>query len=273
MYLGVDIGGTKTLVACLNEHGVIKERVKFPTPQVYGVFLRELAKVVANFSTGKFVAAGVAAPGKIDRTRGIAMAFGNLPWKDVPLKADIERMVRCPVVVENDANLAGLSEAMLVKDRYNKVLYVTISTGIGTGIIVDQRIDPAFADSEGGHMILEHHSTMQRWQDFASGKAIVKRFGKRAHDITDEKTWHTIAHDMALGLIELVAVVQPEVIILGGGVGRYFDHYRSYLELELGKYENPLVPIPPLQAAARPDDAVVYGCYDLAESVYGSARS
>jgi len=162
MYLGIDIGGTKTLIACLDGHGVIHERIKFPTPAVYGDFLIEVANTVASLSTKEFVAAGVAIPGRIDRKQGIGVAFGNLHWHDVPIQRDIKRLVHCPVVIENDANLAGLSEAMLLKDQFQKVLYLTISTGIGTGIVVNQTIDPAFADSEGGQIVLEYGDKLER---------------------------------------------------------------------------------------------------------------
>ncbi|HET7639374.1 MAG TPA: ROK family protein, partial [Ktedonobacteraceae bacterium] len=188
MYLGIDIGGTKTLIAVLDQHGVIQEQLKFPTPRTYKQFITELTDNVANLSTKKFTAACVAAPGKIDRESGVALDFGNLPWHDVPLQADVAKIADCPTVVENDANLAGLSEAMLVKE-YDRVLYITISTGIGTGIISHQEIDPDFADSEGGRMPLEHHGKIQMWESFASGRAIVARFGKRAEDIHDVRTW------------------------------------------------------------------------------------
>jgi glucokinase len=273
MYLGVDVGGTKTLVACLDEHGVIIERVKFPTPPSYGVFLRELAKTIVTFSTKDFIAAGVAIPGKVDRTKGVGVAFGNLPWHNVPVKNDLEKMLHCPVVVDNDANLAGLSEALLLKDTYDRVLYVTIGTGIGTGIIYNQMIEPALADSEGGELLLERGGKLQRWEQFASGKAIVRRFGERAEDITDPATWRTIAHDLALGLAELITLTQPQVIVLGGGVDKYFDRFGTMLNEELRRYETPLVPVPPVQCAARPEDAVVYGCYDLAKATYGTTHS
>lgn len=270
MYAGIDIGGTKTLVACLDDSGVIQERVKFPTPQLYPEFLRQLAKVVGSLTTKKFHAAGVAVPGRIDRTNGIGVACGNLPWRDVPIKADIERLLRCPTVVDNDANLAGLSEAMLLKDDFQRVLYATVSTGIGTGIIINQIIDPAFADSEGGHLEVEYEGKLQPWEDFASGRAIVARYGKRASDIQDEPTWSAIAHALAIGLIDLIAVVQPEVIVIGGSVGAYFSRFSAPLLAELKKFETPLVPIPAIRQAQRPEEAVVYGCYDLAKNVYGS---
>lgn len=270
MYLGIDIGGTKTLVACMDKHGVIAESQQFATPRAYADFISQLAKVVAFLATKSFTGCCVAVPGRLDRAKGVAVALGNLPWRDVSIQADIQAIAHCPVVIENDANLGGLSEAMLLP-QYNRVLYVTISTGIGTGFIVDRAIDPDFADTEGGHMLLEHHGKLQMWEQFASGKAIVRRFGKRAQDITDAATWRVIAHDIALGLIDLIAVIQPEVIVFGGGVDTYFDRFHNHLEAELKKYQTPLTPIPPLRKAARPNEAVVYGCYDLAKRLYGRA--
>ena len=269
--MGIDIGGTKTLVALLSNQGVIKEQVKFPTPRVYGEFLKQIAVNVANLSTNTFVAAGVAAPGRVDRERGIAEDFGNLPWHDVPLQRDLHKLLKCPVVVENDANLAGLSEAMLIPE-YNCVLYVTISTGIGTGIITNRTIDPELADSEGGHIMLEHKGKLQSWESFASGRAIVKRFGKRASEINDQKTWKIIVHDIGLGLYDLIAFIQPDAVVLGGGVLTNFDKFDDLLAKELLQYQTPLTPIPPVLRAKRPDEAVVYGCYDLAKATYGKAR-
>lgn len=272
MYLGIDIGGTKTLIASLNNHGVITESRKFPTPSLYPDFLRELAANVADLTTKEFIAAGVAVPGKLNREEGIAEAFGNLPWKNIPIRRDIHRMLKVPVVVDNDANLAGLSESMLLK-QHPCVLYVTVSTGIGTGIINDRKIDPEFADSEGGHIMLEHKGKIEMWEHFASGKAIVKRFGKRASDINDQATWKIIAHDIAYGLYDLIAFIQPDAVVLGGGVMEHLDKFDGLLNAELERYETPLTPIPPIYRAQRPNEAVVYGCYDLAKSVYGKAHS
>jgi len=272
MYLAIDIGGTKTLVASLDDNGVIAERVRFETPKNYSDFKKALAESVAKISTQKFVACGVGVPGRLDRKRGLALAMGNLPWVNVSIREDVQKLLTCPVAIENDAKVAGLSEAMLLKDTYSRVLFVTISTGIGVGLIVDQSIDPGLADSEGGQVLVERAGKIEHWEKIASGSAIVQIYGKRAHDITDKETWERIAHDIGFGLSDLISVTQPEVVVIGGSVGVYFERFRQPLMEVLHRYELPITKVPPVIGAGRPEDAVLYGCYDLAKSIYGRAR-
>ncbi|HXR49565.1 MAG TPA: ROK family protein [Verrucomicrobiae bacterium] len=277
MYLGVDVGGTKTLVATLDGHGVITEKVRFPTPATYDEFLRQLKSTIANLKADDFQTGGLAIPGEIDREHGRVLWLGNLPgWSPhLPLHvlSDVEKIADCPMVLENDAKLGGLSEAMLRKDKFSKVLYVTVSTGIGTALISDGAIDTAFGDGGGRTLLLEHRDKMVPWESFASGHAIVERYHHKAMEIEDPNTWRKICRDLAKGLIELIAITDPEVVVIGGSVGVYFSRYGKILTAELKKYHLPLMPIPPLQAARRPEEAVVYGCYDLAKQVYGHARA
>ena len=268
--MGIDIGGTKTLVGCLDEQGVIMERIKFPTPDTYEAFLKELATVVDKLSTRDFTAAGVAAPGLIDRTAGRVVAFGNRPWKDVPLQTDVEHIAHCPVVVENDANLAALSESMLVKDKYNSVLYITVSTGIGIGVAYGQQLSPALLDAEAGSMQIDHDGKLEKWETFASGKAIRAKYGKLAVDIHEPEIWDAISHNLAKGITNLIDVIQPDVIVLGGSVSAYFDRFKKPLLKELSSMAGPLTPVPPIIEAGRPEEAVLYGCYDLAKMRHGT---
>ncbi len=270
MYLAVDIGGTKTLVASLNDNGEIVVKSKFATPGNYLEFLEELSKVVANLSTKDFMACGVGIAGRIDRIHGRRFPSGKLRWNNVPILADVEKIVGCPVVLENDAKLAGLSEAMLLKEKYKRVLYVTVSTGIGYALVVNQVIDRNLGDDGGNTIMLDRGGKLESWESFAAGSAIVRRYGKRAEDIHDESTWQKIAHDLGRGLVELIAITEPEVIVFGGSVGAYFDRFSGPLENELKKYETPLLKMPVLLEAQRPEEVVVYGCYDLARQTYGT---
>lgn len=265
MYLGVDVGGTKTLLAVFSDSGEILEKTKFPTPEDYEHFLTVLKEIIPPLEKRyqlKFCCC--AAPGYIDRKRGIATRFGNLAWHNVPLKDDLGKILGgIPVVVENDAKLAGLSEALLVRDKYTKVLYITVGTGIGDGIIINGKIDPNLADSEAGQMVIEYKGRLYRWEDLASGRAIMARYGRKAKDIDDPKIWAEYAALLAKGIDILVAVLQPEVVIIGGGVGTHFEKFGTLLKDELKKLETQMVKMPPVIQAKRPEEAVIYGCYDF----------
>jgi predicted NBD/HSP70 family sugar kinase len=271
MYVGIDIGGTKTLAAVLDDNGVILERIKFPTPKDYIEFLHELATALAGFEHHEFQAGGLAMPVTVfDRDNGVGISYGNLPWENVPIHSDVEKIVGCPLAVENDAKLGALSEAMLLKDQYRRVLYVTVSTGIGTALVVDGKIDANFGDAGGKSLMFEHHGHVVPWESFASGHAIVDRYKKRAEDIHDDETWQKIVRDLSLGLVELIATLQPEVIVIGGSVGTYFNRYGLLLEAELKRYDMPLIPMPAIVGAQRAEEAVVYGCYDYAKQEFAN---
>lgn len=269
MYGAVDIGGTKTLVAVFDNGGKIVEQIKFPTPKDYAEFTKELAVTVAKLSTKNFQRAVVAIPGTPDRKRGIGIVFGNLPWTNVSIEEDVEKAFDCPVRIENDAKLAALSEAIHLKDEFKKVLYLTVSTGIGGGLVLNGRIDPNFRDIEPGKMTLEHEGRFEQWEDFASGRAIYAKYQKKASEITDPQAWYVIARNLAVGINTLIASLDPDVIVIGGGVGSHLEKFQDRLEEQLKIYENPMTPVPPIRKAVNAEQAVIYGCYELARAQHG----
>lgn len=263
MILAIDIGGTKTLVSLADENRKIKQSQKFATPKNYKQFIIELSKVVANFST-QYSVVVVAAPGRIDRNNGNGLIFGNLPWQKIPLAKDISVVTKSTVLVENDANLAGLGEAHNLKPLPHKVLYITFSTGIGIGIITDGKIDPDFADSEGGKMLFEHEGKLVQWESFASGRAIVEKYGKLAAEINDPKIWAEISKSFAVGIVDLMTILGPDIIIIGGSVGTHFHKYQKQLRASVDKMTSKMVDIPQIIPARDPEEAVIHGCLELA---------
>lgn len=243
--------------------GGLQESLKFPTPKNYDDFLSELSVNIARITTKPWKLAAVAAPGKINHKDGVVEAFGNLKWVNTPLVKAVNSITNCDVLIENDAKLAGLSEARLLKPLPHKVLYITVSTGIGSAIIIDGDLDADLSDAEVGWMLHEREGKMVTWESFASGKAIVKRFNKPASDITDPHVWKLISHDIALGLIDVSAIIQPNLIIIGGGVGSHFKKFKKPLTDELKKYESALVKAPKIVGAKNAEQAVIYGCYQL----------
>ena len=265
MYAAVDVGGTKTLVAVFDENGTITEEIKFPTNQNYDDFLKDLAATVAKLTTSSFKRAAVAVPSSVDRQQGLGLVFGNLAWSDVPIMGDSARILGCPVIIENDANLAGLSEAHLISNLYRKVYYLTVSTGIGGGYVVEGKLDPDTINAEVGKQVFQHEGKEVTWESFASGKAIVAKYGKQASEITDTNAWDDIAHNLSIGIYNIIMSYTPEVIVVGGGVGGHLDKFKHLLEEKLKSY-NPSLNFPPILQAQRPNEAVVYGCYELAKA-------
>lgn len=263
MYLAVDVGATKTLLAVFSEDGKLLSEQKISTDHKYRRFLNDLKTALQSeeFKKYRISAACCAIPGKVDRSRGVGVSFGNLPWRNAPIAHGIEKVVGAGAFLENDAKLAGLYEAIAHKE-YEKVLYLTLSTGIGSGFIVDGKIDEAYGDAEAGHMVLEHEGKLKKWEDFASGRALVERFGKRAEQLDNPFAWKKYAKDVARGLDTLLAVLQPDVVIIGGGVGAHLQKFSGQLKEELKKYGNNMVPIPPIIKADKAEEAVIYGCYE-----------
>lgn len=273
MYLGVDVGGTKTLLAVFDDKGEIIERVRFETPKVYNDFLEEFKNYFHELSNQTLVSAAMGIPGRIDPTNRIGLNFGNLAWHNIPISDDIKHIIGCTVVVENDAKLAGLFEASLVAEEYQKVLYIAIGTGIGISFIDHGQIEGNLSDSGGGALLIEHDGKMRPWDKFASGRAIMKQYGKRASDIDvrDTTIWKAVARNLAVGLIDLIALTEPDVVILGGGVATNYSKFINFLVKDLKRFEAPMITIPPIEQAKRPEEAVVYGCYEMARKINANA--
>lgn len=266
MILAVDVGGTKTLLALFDKSGQILQHKRFATGKKYVDFIDQLKSNSAELGSGQSVSTVVCAlPGELDRKHGVGLVFGNLAWRNVPIAHDLAKVFPdAKVLIENDAKLAALSEALSHK-KYKKALFLTISTGIGDGLTINGMIDANYNDSEAGQMVLEHDGKLQKWEDFASGRALKSKYGKLASEIDDERIWYKFTEGLAQGIDVLVAAFHPDVIIIGGGVGAHFDKFGHFLIHNLKKYENKMVKMPPIVAAKRPEEAVIYGCYELAK--------
>lgn len=262
--MGIDIGATKTLFAVFESDGEMVCEKKIKTDHDYERFKKDLGQEIADLlKQFKISHMCCAVPGWIDFDKGVAVGFGNLPWQDVPMLDELRAMApKVKILMHNDAKLAGLSEAILLHKEYKKVLYLTISTGIGGGVITHDVIDKDFENFEPGQMVFEYDGKTQQWEDIASGHALKARYGKMASEINEPEIWREYVKTLVAGFENLLATIQPDVVVVGGGVGAHFEKFQTYLEEELKKINNPLVPTPPLLKARRPEEAVIYGCYD-----------
>lgn len=260
MLLAVDTGGTKTLVTGFDRSGKPTHKYRFATPRNADEYLAALSEVIHdNFQGRVFDAVVVAVPGTVQNN--IAVWCDNLGWSNVDIAGFLQPLVRCPIWLENDANLAGLAETRALEITPRTSLYITISTGIGTGITIDGRLSEALSSSEGGHMLVEYDGLLRQWEEFASGSAIKETYGRFARDIHNKRTWQEIADKISRGFLVLVPALQPDVIIIGGSIGTFYDQYATNLKHILTRHLPSQIPVPPIRQATHPQEAVLYGCY------------
>lgn len=261
MLVTVDTGGTKTLVASFSEDGSVIKSVKFPTPRNGADYIDLLSTTIRSISDQQTIdAIVIGLPGVVKDD--IAVWCAHLGWENFDVKAAFNALFPAiPILVENDANLGGLGETRMLKTIPNSSLYVTISTGIGTGVITGGHIDPGLRMSEGGHSLVEFDGVVREWESFAAGSAIYKAYGKYGKDIHNERTWKQIADRISRGFLALIPMIQPDVVIIGGSMGTHFAKYEDQLIGILKEKLPPHIPCPLFVNASHPEEAVVYGCY------------
>lgn len=247
MYLSVDIGGTKTLVALFSERGRVSKKIKFKTARDYDDFLAELLARLRGFVGSPVKVVTIAVPGTVQKI--CSVSFGNRDWVNKDLYTPVRELFHCPVYVENDASLAAFYEAQKLK---GKTVFLTFSTGIGGGIIENGQIAEESSAFEPGHTKYLLGGKTQEWEDIASAKALEEYFQvDQATELRGAEAMKEIAARIAMGLPDIISKYHPRTIILGGPMGKIFKLYAKYLPKMGAKLIRP----------RRPNESVIYGCY------------
>lgn len=248
MYLAIDIGGTKTLIALFSRRGRVIRRRKFKTAHGYKSFMRDLEINLEGFLRHKVKSVTVAIPGLVQKNYSVK--FGNRNWRDIDLIGLLRKLFSCPIWFENDASLASLYEGYRLP---GKTVFLTFSTGIGGGIVEKNRILPESSDLEPGHKIYLYNGVKREWEDIAAASAIENYYHvDRATSLRKKEILRDIAQRISLGLPDIIEHCRPNTIILGGPMGRIFRLYEPYLPKNLGVK---------LRRPRRPNESVIYGCY------------
>lgn len=265
MILTIDTGGTKTLLATFGANDLINREVRFATPRSEHEYIAKIVEMTrANFDPRNFTAIVVAVPGVVENN--VVQWCGNLPWRQFDIAHELRKhFPGVPVWVENDANLAGLAAIADLPGRVHIGMYLTLSTGIGAGIIVDGKIAPGTDRSEVGHMLLLRNGRYEKWESFASGQAFFVKTGMFGADVNDTKIWREYAKNVSAGLLALIPVIQPEAIVLGGSMGTHFAKYGIYLTEILDRELPPYMIRPSVSQAIHPERVVNFGARMYAE--------
>ncbi|HXD29997.1 MAG TPA: ROK family protein [Pyrinomonadaceae bacterium] len=302
---GIDIGGTKTSVAIARPHEAITARETFPTPtelNAKGVVKKAVTilKLLAKQNGGKLTAIGLGCAGPMDFEKGAFLLPPNLPpsWHYFPIRSVVEKESGVPVVVENDANAAAIGEHLFGTGRgHTDLVYLTISTGIGGGIIADNKL--AHRLSEPGHITVMPDGDLCGcgargcFEAMCSGTAIARRARKYMKDGTrtrmsrmvsnlDDVTartvvaalreqddlakvvWRETIRFMAIGINSIMAMLAPQAVILGGGVATGAGKLLLEPLRQETKARLQILKPSPILLAGLEADSVLYGALALA---------
>jgi glucokinase len=281
LLLGIDVGGTKVAAGLVNNAGEIVSKTRNPmNPRGTAEEGLDAVKTAIDAglkqSSDRIDAIGIISPGPLDPKTGIILNPPNLPcWRNYHLVQRLAEAYKMPVHLDNDANAAGLAEALWGAGRgYKEVFYATLGTGVGTGIVLGGKIfhGRTGAAAEGGHITIDYRGGKYCGcgkpgcvEALVSGTGIARRAREKARAagsiakplielaggsvdlITGEivgKAWRAgdplateileeTADILAVWLGNIIDLLEPEVIVVGGGVSElmegWFDHVRQQI--------------------------------------------
>jgi glucokinase len=281
--LGVDIGGTKVAAGLVSSDGAVLFKTRVPmvpagdAAAAFAAVKGAIDAVLQANPGAELKGIGICSPGPLDPRTGVVINPPNLPcWRNFPLAAEVERAFGVRARVDNDANAAGLAEAIWGAARgYQNIFYATIGTGIGTGIVFGERIYHGRTGSaaEGGHVSIDYRGPQCACgkrgciEVLCSGPAIAQRArGKllegtapsvlrelpegnlaelsaeqvgeafRAGDVLAAETLRETADLLTVWLGSVIDLLEPDVIVIGGGAGELMSEFFDRIQGQLPRW-------------------------------------
>lgn len=288
--VGIDVGGTNTRVALINDEYKIVERVQFSTDtQNPQVTLEKINNVIKGFGQ-KIEGIGISCPGPLDLIHGIILETPNLPgWHYFHLTEELQNITGIKVQLQNDANLAGLAEAVIGAGAgKSHVQFLTISTGVGAGFCIDGKIyqgSKGFAQEVANCIVWKNgpsHGVLQSGsiESIASGTAITTRAKNLGLEVVHAGDVYDLAqegNELAIQIMEdayeylsnfisiLYGVLDPDLFVLSGSVALKIPGFIEEIEKRVkGKVFDALKDNIKIVPAALGEDCGLIGAACLA---------
>lgn len=233
---GIEAGGTKFVCAVGTGPHDVRAEVRVPTTTPAETIGRVVAFFGEQAARVPLAALGVASFGPVDLDPG-SSTFGFITttpkpgWRGVDLLGPLRRALGVPLALDTDVNAAALAEQRWGSGRgLATLVYVTVGTGIGGGVVVDGRPLHGLVHPEMGHARVPHDRARDPfpgicpahgdcWEGLAAAPAVAARWGRAPATLPDDHpAWALEAHYLALGLANLVLTLSPQRLVLGGGV-------------------------------------------------------
>jgi len=277
VFVGLDIGGTKIMVAAADREGHELRRVRTATATTLEEDLANLNRMITEVTADNEIKGmGAAIGGPLDWEQGIVSPLHQPAWRNIPLKEIMESKWGCPFRVDVDTNVAAVGEYRWGGVAAPRFLYLTLSTGMGGGFLVDGKI---YRGQDGAHPEVGHQSVPFRCANPAtvqcecgapdclealvSGNGIRRVYGKPAEELNAAE-WEEVAYNLGQGLRNMAALYAPDLIRLGGGVAvgggeRFIEAARRVMEEHLK-----LVPPPRVELSRLGYDTALRGAIAMA---------
>jgi len=302
--VSIDIGGTQLRAATYkqDQQPLAQKRVKTNAsePDTYGRLVKLIEDVWPK--NEKVDAIGVSSPGPVDPHAGVIMITPNIKeWRDFPITTKLTEHFGVPAFLDNDANLAGLAEWKFGAGRgHHDVLYLTVSTGVGGGVIINDRLLQGYHGlaAELGHTTVQadgplcgcgHRGHLESFSSgtgierfvtdqLAAGRESVLHPNKKnsAHDISEAakqgdalsiEAYQVAGKYLGIGVANFLHAFDPSIVIFGGGVSQsgplLFDAFHASLKEQVmhPRYLEGLV----ITRVELGDDSGLLGARALAE--------
>ena len=288
--VGIDVGGTNTRVALINDEYKIVERVQFSTDtQNPQVTLEKINNIIKGFGQ-KIEGIGISCPGPLDLIHGIILETPNLPgWHYFHLTEELQNITGIKVQLQNDANLAGLAEAVIGAGAgKSHVQFLTISTGVGAGFCIDGKIyqgSKGFAQEVANCIVWKNgpsHGVLKSGsiESIASGTAITTRAKNLGLEVVHAGDVYDLAqegNELAIQIMEdayeylsnfisiLYGVLDPDLFVLSGSVALKIPGFIEEIEKRVkGKVFDALKDNIKIVPAALGEDCGLIGAACLA---------
>lgn len=281
-YIGIDLGGTNIAAGILDKDlkMIIKGSVPTGKGREYTEIIKDMAHLAlklikeAGLSCDDFEYIGVGSPGVCDRERGILLYANNLSFNDVPISSEMQKYLTLPVRLDNDANCAALGESMAgAASDVSDSITITLGTGIGGGIVINNRIFSGFNGMAGeiGHMSIMVDGELCTcgkkgcWEAYASATAFIQQTKVAAENNPDSEINRLVNRDYSLinaktafdamrlgdsvgidvvnqyirylaeGIANTIVFFQPEKVVIGGGISKEGETLLKPLREEVKK--------------------------------------
>ncbi|MBJ7882119.1 ROK family protein [Gelidibacter salicanalis] len=235
--LGVDIGGTTINVGLVENNSIKNEsQIAVDREAAAELTIQSLKNIIRDNLTDKVTAIGVGVPAVVDPIKGIVYDVQNIPaWKKIPLKEILEREFRLPVFINNDANCFALGEATYGEAKnYSNVIGLSLGTGIGMGIIINNALYNGVLCGAGEIGMLPYKESII--EDYASSFFFSQHYNSTAKnmalnaeksDSTALKAFNEYGNHLGEAIKSILYLLAPDAIILGGSISKAYPYFKD----------------------------------------------